>query len=136
MRPLLTATFAAAAVLASGCAATTPTVGTIASCGPGLDAAACRTIAQVALSAYQGPALSADNIAVDVWASCVLAQVAEAAKDGTTCYSVTALLGTSGGRRVAEGTYEGGTPVNIDGLVWLDGSGTLHAVTNAESAAQ
>jgi hypothetical protein len=140
MQRLLAVTLGAVGLLAGCAAGITPTVGTIATCGPGLDAAACRNIAQVAFGAYDGPALAADEISVTPWASCDLADVtsrsADAAANGTTCYSVSALAGTSGGRRVEEGAYQGGQPVNIDGLVWLDADGTLHAVTTTEPFGQ
>src|SRR4051812_18072385 len=117
MRPVRFATLVTIAALTAGCGTQgVPTVGTIASCGPGLDPTACRGIAQAALTAYQGPALSADNIDVDVLASCDLSDVtemsADAARSATACYNVTALGGNSGGRRVSEGAYQGGKLVN------------------------
>jgi len=141
MRLLLATTLGAAGLVASACGATmTPTVGTIDSCGPGLNAQRCRAIAQAAFTAFKGPALSADGITVHPWASCDLAGVIdlspEAAENGVTCYSVGALGATSGGRRVAEGAYQGGQPVNIEGLVWLDARGSLHAVTRTEPFGQ
>lgn len=136
MRLLRAAGVVIAPFLLAGCfAANTPTVGTISSCGPGLDAASCRNIAQIALNAYPGPALSADKISVDLWASCDLDGVEalspQAATDGVTCYGVNALAANSGGRRVAEGVYDGGSLVNIESLVWTDAAGHLHAVTKA-----
>jgi hypothetical protein len=122
-------------VMLAGCFATgTPWVGTISECGQGLDAVACRTIAQAAFAAFQGPALAADDVQVEVWASCDLDAVrafAEAAADGTTCYSVGALGAVSGGQRIAEGVYKGGTPVSVESVVWLDAEGKMHAVTRA-----
>ena len=122
-------------VMLAGCFATgTPTVGTISGCPQGLDAVACRTIAQAAFAAFQGPALAADEVFVEVWASCDLdgvRAIAEAAADGTTCYSVEALQAVSGGQRIAEGVYKGGTIVSVESVVWLDPEGTMHAVTRA-----
>ncbi len=118
----------------AGCFATgTPTVGTISECGQGLDPVTCRTIAQAAFAAYPGPALAADNVEVELWASCTLDAVrtiAEAAASGTTCYSVMADA-NSGGQRLAEGIYKGGTPVLVESVVWLDPEGKMHAVTRA-----
>jgi hypothetical protein len=121
-------------VMLAGCFATgTPWVGTISECGQGLDAVACRSIAEAAFAAYPGPALAADSVEVEAWASCDLDDVrmiAEAAAGGTTCYSVMAVA-TSGGQRVAEGIYKGGTIVLVESVVWLDPEGKMHAVTRA-----
>jgi hypothetical protein len=121
-------------VMLAGCFASgAPSVGTISSCdGPGLDVVTCRRIAEFAFAAYSGPALAADDVQVDVWASCALdgvRMIAEAATSGTTCYGVGALGASSGGQRVAEGTFQGGTLVDLESVVWLDAGGKMHAVT-------
>ena len=136
MRPVRAAFVIISSVMLAGCLATrSPIVGTISSCdGPGLDAATCRRIAEVAFAAYPGPALAADNVEVDVWASCALdgvRMIAEAATSGATCYGVGALGAISGGQRIAEGTYQGGTLVDVESVVWLDAEGKMHAVTRA-----
>lgn len=121
-------------VILAGCFATgSPWVGTISDCGQGLDAAACRRIAEAAFAAYPGPALAADSVEVEAWASCDLDDVrmiTEAAAGGTTCYGVMAVA-TSGGQRIAEGIYKGGTIVLVKSVVWLDPEGKMHAVTRA-----
>jgi hypothetical protein len=119
----------------AGCFATgTPTVGRIASCdGPGLDPVKCRRIAEFAFAAYPGPALASDDVEVDVWASCDLdgvSMIAEAATSGTTCYGVMADA-VSGGQRIPDGGYKGGTMVLVESVVWLDAEGQMHAVTRA-----
>ena len=109
-----------------------PTVGTIASCPPGMDDVSCRRIAVTALTAYRDQALAADGITVDRWASCALdgvAAIAPEAATGVECYAVSVLLANAGGRRIAEGQYQGGVPVNVESVVWSDSDGEIHAVT-------
>jgi Flp pilus assembly protein CpaB len=135
MRFVRAAVVVIAPLLLAGCfAASTPTAGTISSCAAGLDAVRCRDIAQTAMNAYEGPALSADKIEVAEWESCHLPAVemrsTEAASDGVTCYGILAVA-NSGGRRVSEGVYDGGTMVTMDSVVWTDAAGALHAVTKA-----
>ena len=56
---------------------------------------------------------------------------AGSATSGATCYGVGALGAISGGQRIAEGTYQGGTLVDVESVVWLDAEGKMHAVTRA-----
>jgi len=135
MRLVRAAFLAVGSAILGGCLATgAPTVGTISECAPGLDPVACRTIAQTAFAAYEGPALVGDRVQVDVWASCNLDGVrafAEAAVGATTCYHVTVLVANSGGQRIADEAYRGGTLVSVESVVWVDAEGRMHAVTRA-----
>ncbi len=120
--------------LASGCGQVQgmliePFVGAVDDCSPRIEAALCRRIAETAVAAIGGPAVSADTLSVSTWDSCENDQVvgmAPAAARGTTCYSVMG-GGYAGGERLGNGANRGGTPVEIEAVVWSDNDGTLHA---------
>ena len=125
------------AVLASGLAGCSlvpgePSVGAVTGCTPAIESVLCRRIAETAFRAFAGPALIAREVDVSTWEACdlegVVAMSGDAARDGRTCYSVMA-SGMSGGRQVAKDTFDGGTPVTIEGLVWVTTDGGMHAVT-------
>lgn len=123
-----------AGVLAGGCSQAQsllaqPFVGEVEGCEPRIDAVLCRRIAETAVAAIGGPAVSADTLSVSTWDSCENDQVvgmAPAAAGGATCYSVMG-GGYAGGERLANGAYRGGTPVEIEAVVWADENDMLQA---------
>jgi hypothetical protein len=107
-----------------------PFVGAVDDCGPRIEAALCRQIAETAVAAIPGPAVAADRLSVSTWDSCQNDQVvgmAPAAAEGTTCYTVMG-SGYAGGERLGGGAYRGGTPLTLEAVVWADEDGALRAV--------
>ncbi len=128
----------AVAALCTGCGQVQgllaqPFVGELSDCSPQIEATLCRRIAEAAVFSIKGPAVAADGLSVSQWDSCQNEQVvgfASGAAQGKVCYSVMG-SGYAGGERLAPNTYRGGTPVEIEAVVWSDKDGTLQAAVKA-----
>jgi len=142
---MIVVTWVAAALVVGACLVALPAcsaipaepgVGTIDACdgirlgGPPIEPAMCREVAETALRGYPGPQVLADGLQVSEVGCEILAdRSAEAVANGTACWTVTG-SGVSGGRRIRTGVFEGGRPVDIDGVVWQTADGVMHRSTN------